>query len=326
MSGIFGKTRTKLARIVFPEGHHPKIQHAAQILREDGICEPILLGPVTALRASIAEQRLDGLDGATVIDPNESPDYARYVAAFWQQRQRSGVSQEVARKLMRTRNYFASMMVKEGAADGMVTGLTTGYAEAIRPPLEIIKTREGRRAGGVYVVVTKNDFKFFADCTVNADPTAEELAEIAIQASDLARFFDVRPRVAMLSYSSFGSARGPSPRKVARATDLVRAKRPDLEIDGEIQATAASKPDVRTAEFPFSTLKEEANVFVFPNLDAANISYQLLEALGGAEVIGPVLLGMNQPVSVLQQGTSVQSIVNLAAMTALRAQGEQFVF
>jgi malate dehydrogenase (oxaloacetate-decarboxylating)(NADP+) len=326
MSGIYGKARQKLARIVFPEGHHPKIQHAAQILREDGICEPILLGPVTALRAAIAEQRLDGLDGATIVDPNESPDYARYVAAFWEQRQRSGVSYEVARKLLRTRNYFASMMVKTGAADGMVTGLTTGHADAIRPPLEIIKTREGRRAGGVYIVVTKNDFKFLADCTLNADPTAEELAEIALATADLARYFDVKPRVAMLSYSSFGSARGPSPRKVARATELVRQRRPDLEVDGEIQATAATRSEVRTAEFPFSTLKEDANVLVFPSLDAANIAYQLLESIGGAEVIGPVLLGMNQPVSVLQQGTSVQSIVNLAAMTALRAQGEQFTF
>jgi malate dehydrogenase (oxaloacetate-decarboxylating)(NADP+) len=326
MSGIFGKARKKLARIVFPEGNQPKIMHAAQILREDGICEPILLGPVTAIRAAIADQRLDGLDGAAVIDPNESPDYARYVASFWRQRQRSGASQEVARKLLRTRNYFASMMVKEGAADGLVTGLTTPYAEAVRAPLEIIKTRDGRRAGGVYIVVTKDDFKFFADCTMNADPTAEEMADIALATADLAKFFDVKPRVAMLSYSSFGSARGPSPHKVARATELVRERRPDLDVDGEIQATYAARSEVRAHEFPFSTLKEDANVLVFPNLDAANIAYQLLETMGGAEIIGPVLLGMNQPVSVLQLGTSVQSIVNLAAMTALRAQGEQFAF
>jgi malate dehydrogenase (oxaloacetate-decarboxylating)(NADP+) len=326
MSGIFGKTKKKLAKIVFAEGHHPKIQHAAQILREDGICEPILLGPVTALRASIAEQRLEGLDGAAVIDPNESQDYARYVEQFWEMRRRSGVTHEEARKLVRTRNYFASMMVKEGTADGMVTGLTTGYAEAIRAPLSIIKTREGRRAAGVYIVVTKNDFKFFADCTVNADPTSEELAEIAIQTSELAHYFEVTPRVAMLSYSTFGSARGPSPRKVAAATELVRRKRPELQVDGEIQATVATDPDVRVPEFPFTTLKEDANVLVFPNLDAANIAYQLLGSMGGSDIIGPVLLGMNQPVSVLQQGTSVQSIVNLAAMTALRAQGEQFQF
>jgi malate dehydrogenase (oxaloacetate-decarboxylating)(NADP+) len=175
-------------------------------------------------------------------------------------------------------------------------------------------------------VVTKNDFKFFADCTVTADPTSEELAEIAIQTADLARYFDVTPRVAMLSYSSFGSAKGPSPRKVAQATEIVHQRRPDLEVDGEIQATLATTAEVRLNEFPFTQLKEDANVLVFPNLDAANIAYQLLASVGNAEVIGPVLLGMNQPVSVLQMGTSVQSIVNLAAMTALRAQGEQFQF
>lgn len=326
MSTIYGKAKKKLAKIVFAEGHHPKIQHAAQILREDGICEPILLGPVTAIRASIAEQRLDGLDEIQVIDPMESPDYARYVARYWELRQRRGVTFEEARKLVRTRNFFASLMVKDGAADGMVTGLTTQYAEAVRAPLEIIRTKGGRRAAGVYVVVTKNDFKFLADCTVTADPTMEELAEIAIDTADLAKDFDVKPRVAMLSYSTFGSAAGESPRKLARATELVRQRRPDIEIDGEIQATVALAPEVRVPEFPFSTLKEDANVLVFPCLNSANIAYQLLERMGGAEVIGPVLLGMNQPVSVLQMGTSVQSIVNLAAMTALRAQGEQFNF
>ena len=175
-------------------------------------------------------------------------------------------------------------------------------------------------------MVTKNDFKFFADCTVNKDPSAEELAEIALTTADLARYFDVTPRVAMLSYSSFGSADGSSPRKVRDATELVHQRRPELEIDGEIQVTPALNAETRVPEFPFSKLKENANVFVFPNLDSANIAYQLLEAMGGAEVIGPVLLGMHKPVNVLQMGTSVQSIVNLAAITALRAQGDEFLF
>jgi malate dehydrogenase (oxaloacetate-decarboxylating)(NADP+) len=261
----------------------------------------------------------------TIIDPPESEDYNRYVSRFWELRQRRGMTYEEALRRMRQRNYYGALMVHEGAADGMVTGLTTGYADAIHAPLEVIHTQPGRRAAGVYIVVTRNDFKFFADTTVNVDPTADELAEIAVATADLARYFDVKPRVAMLSYSSFGNSKGPSPAKVRRATELVRKLRPDLEVDGEVQADIALSMEVRKVEFPFSTLRDDANVFVFPNLDAANIAYQLLEGIAGAELIGPVLLGMNKPVNVLQMGTSVHSIVNLAAMTALRAQ-EGFSF
>jgi malate dehydrogenase (oxaloacetate-decarboxylating)(NADP+) len=326
MGSVFTKAKKKLVKIVFPEGHHPKIQQAAEILREEAICEPILLGPVDQIRKSLADQRLDELDGITIINPEESADYTRYVSRYWELRQRRGVTYEEARRRMRLRAYFATTMLEQGAADGLVTGLTTGYADAVRPALEVIGTRAGKRAAGVYIVVTKNDFKFFADCTVNIDPSAEEMAEIALNTADLARYFDVVPHVAMLSYSSFGSAGGSSPRKVREATEIARQRRPDLEIDGEIQVTPATHADVRVPEFPFSALKEDANVFVFPNLDAANIAYQMLEAMGGAEVIGPVLLGMHKPVNVLQMGTSVQSIVNLAAITALRAQGDQFLF
>ena len=326
MGSVFTKAKKKLAKIVFPEGHHPKIQQAAEILREEAICEPILLGPVDQIKKSIHDQRLDDLEGITIINPEDSADYSRYVSRLWELRQRRGVTYEEARRRVRLRSYYATIMVEQGAADGLVTGLTTGYADAVRPALEVIGTRVGQRAAGVYIVVTKNDFKFFADCTVNIDPSAEAMAEIALATSDLARYFDVVPRVAMLSYSSFGSAGGESPRKVREATQIARQRRPELEIDGEIQVTPATHSDVRVPEFPFSALKEDANVFVFPNLDAANIAYQMLEAMGGAEVIGPVLLGMHKPVNVLQMGTSVQSIVNLAAITALRAQGEQFMF
>ncbi len=326
MSAVYAKARKKLTRIVFPEGQHEKIQHAAQVLREDGICEPILLGSVAEIRASIQEKRLDDLENVTIIQPEESPDFERYVRELWGLRNRRGVSLEEARRRMRMRNYFGAMMVVQGAADGMVTGLTTGYPDAIRAPLEVIRARSGQLAAGVYIVVTKNDFRFFADCTVNIDPDARQLAEIAVATADLARYFDVKPRVAMLSYSTFGAAKGASPKKVREATELVRQLRPDLEVDGEIQVDIATNAEVRVPEFPFSTLKEDANVFVFPDLDAANITYQMLKAVGAAEVIGPVLLGMEKPVNVLQMGTSVNAIVNLAAITALRAQGEQFMF
>jgi malate dehydrogenase (oxaloacetate-decarboxylating)(NADP+) len=326
MGSILHKAKKKVAKIVFPEGHHPKIQQAAEILREEGICEPVLLGPVEQIRRSITDQRLDDLEGITIINPEESEDYARYVSKFWELRQRRGVTYEDARRKMRIRNYFGSVMLKDGAVDGLVTGLTTTYGDALRPALEVVKTRTGRRAGGVYIIVTKQDFKFFADCTVMIDPSTEELAEIAIATADLARYFDVTPRVAMLSYSSFGSAAGESPEKMRDATEIVRQRRPDLEIDGEIQVDIATSAEVRVPEFPFTTLKEDANVFIFPNLDAANICYQALERIAGAEVIGPVLLGMHRPVNVLQMGCSVQAIVNLAAITALRAQGDQFLF
>ncbi len=327
MGSIFTKAKKKLARIVFPEGHHPKIQQAAEILREEAICEPVLLGPVEAIRRSIADQRLDELDGVTIIDPTESDELiAPYVSRYWELRRRRGVTFEEAKRRMRTRNYFATVMLQMGEVDGLVTGLTTMYADAIRPSLEVIHTRTGKRAAGVYIVVTKHDFKFFADCTVNIEPTADELAEIAINTSELARYFEVTPRVAMLSYSTFGSAGGASPARMREATQLVRQRRPELEVDGEIQVDIATCADVRVPEFPFSTLKDDANVFVFPNLDSANIAYQMLERVGGAEVIGPVLLGMHKPVNVLQMGCSVQAIVNLAAITALRAQGDQFLF
>jgi malate dehydrogenase (oxaloacetate-decarboxylating)(NADP+) len=326
MTGIYTKAKKKLAKIVFVEGHHPKIQQAAQILREDGICEPILLGPVDKVRASIEEHRLDGLSDVSIINPLESEDLNRYVSRLWELRQRRGVTYDEARQFLKQRAYYGSMMLEQGQADGLVTGLTTSYADAIRAPLQIIGTRAGRRAAGVYIVVTKNDFTFFADCTVHVDPTAEEMADIAVTTADLARYFDVKPRVAMLSYATFGGGKGKSPDKVRTATELVRQHEPGLEVDGEIQATIAMSAETRVAEFPFSTLKENANVLIFPNLDSANISYQLLGTIGGAEVIGPVLLGMHKPVNILQMGTSVQSIVNLAAFTALRAQGDQFLF
>jgi malate dehydrogenase (oxaloacetate-decarboxylating)(NADP+) len=198
----------------------------------------------------------------------------------------------------------------------------------VHAPLEIIRTMPGQRAGGIYLVVTRNDFKFFADCTVNAEPTAQELADIAIATADLARSFDVTPRVAFLSYSNYGDgdAAGTSPRRMREAAALARARRPDLELDGELQVDMALLAEERESRAPFSQLKGNANVLVFPSLDAANIAYKLIWRFGGGEVVGPLLLGMNKPVNVLQQNADVASIVNLAAVTALRAQGGEFVF
>jgi malate dehydrogenase (oxaloacetate-decarboxylating)(NADP+) len=321
---VVSRARKKLTRIAFTEGHHPSVQQAAAILREDRICEPVLLGPVEPIRQALAG--VEELKGVQIVDALQSPDVERYVQRLWALRQRHGVTLDDARRRLRTREYFAAVMLELGEVDGLVTGVSTSYAEAIRPSLEVIRTIAGRRAAGVQIVVTKSDFKFFADCTLAIDPSAAEVAEIAIQTAELARYFEVRPRIALLSYSTYGSAAGQAPAKMREAAQLVRQRRPDLEVDGEVQASMALNPDVRRAEFPFSLLREDANVFVFPGLDAANISYQLLERLGGAENIGPVLLGMKRPVNILPTGCSVQQIVNLASLTALRAQGEEFVF
>jgi malate dehydrogenase (oxaloacetate-decarboxylating)(NADP+) len=261
-----------------------------------------------------------------IVDPSESADTQRYIERYWALRQRRGSTKETAGLLLQRRGYYGSLMVELGDADGFVTGLTIPYADAIRPVLEIIKTRPGRRAGGVYLLVTRNDFKLLADCTVNPEPSAEELAEIAIATADLAKYFDITPRVAFLSYSNFGDADGPTPSRMRKAAELARQRRPDLELDGEMQVDAALVKSERDERYPFTQLKGDANVLVFPTLDAANIAYKLLWRFGGAEVVGPLLLGMNKPVNVLQQNADVPAIINLAAVTALRAQGGEFVF
>ena len=323
MSAVFNKAKKKLSRIILDDGEHPRMLQAASILRDEGICEPVLLGHKQEIEEAIAAHGLaDELKGVAIVDAASGAEREVYTDAYWKLRQRRGVNRETAAKRIRRRAYFGAMMVETGAADGMVTGLTQSYPDAIRPLLEIIRTRPGRRAGGVYIVVTRNDFKFFADCTVNPDPTPEALSEIAIATADLARGFDVTPRVAFLSYSNFGDTSDGTAGRMRKALELARKLRPDLEMDGEMQVDAAVVTEEREARYPFSTLGGDANVLVFPSLDAANIAYKLLWRLGGAEVIGPILLGMNKPVNVLQQNAPMQDIVNLAALTALRAQGD----
>ena len=321
MSVVMSKARRKLTRIAFPEGNHPRILRAAQILVDDRICRPVLLGKPDEIRAAGREAGLAAIADLEIVDPVTSGLYGKYAQGLYLLRQRSGMTLAEAAYQMRTRNHFAAMMLNEGLVDGMVTGLTRSYPEAIRPALQIIRTFEGHLAAGTYVVALKQDLKLFADCTVNVDPTAEQLADIALSTAALAREFDLVPRVAMLSYSNFGSGRTGSPAKVRRAVELVRARAPELEIEGEMQLDPAIVESVREQEFPFARLSGEANVLIFPDLNSGNIAYKLLWRLGGAEVIGPVLMGMKKPVNVLQQGASVQDVVNLAAMTAVRAQG-----
>ncbi len=311
-----------MTRIAFPEGNHPRILRAAQQLVEDRICQPVLLGKREEILEQARESHLSAIAEMEIVNPLENSSFLTYAQTFYELRQRAGVSWAEALYRMRQRNTFAAMMLREGVVDGLVTGLMRTYPEAIRPSLEIVRTQEGRRASGTYIVAFKEGLKLFADCTVNAEPDAEELADIAISTAELARAFELTPRIAMLSYSNFGTDRGGSPLKVRSAVDLVRKRRPDLEVEGEMQVDPAVVSSVRESEFPFARLTGDANVLIFPDLNSGNIGYKLLWRLGGAEVIGPVLMGMAKPVNVLQQGASVQDVVNLAAMTAVRAQGE----
>ncbi len=326
MRSVVQKAKAKKTRIVFPEGDVLPVLQACSILASDEICDPILLGPEEKIRKMIAEHRLDELADALVIEPKSSKDFERYAAEYWKMRERKGITERLARQFMERRSTFGSMMIRDGKADGMVLGHTMSYPEAIRPPLQILRTIDGKSAAGVYVVVTKNDVKLFADCTVNPNPSAEELADIAERTAELARYFDLEPRIAMLSYSNFGSSTTESPAKMAKAAQILRERRPDLVVDGEMQVDAALVPEMRGELFPFSSLRESANVLIFPNLDAANISYKLLARMAGAEVIGPILLGMKHAVNVVQLRAGVNEIVNLAAITAIKAQADGFDF
>jgi malate dehydrogenase (oxaloacetate-decarboxylating)(NADP+) len=322
MSVVVSRARRRTTRIAFPEGNHPRILRAAQHLMEQRICRPVLLGKRSEILDLAREAHLTAIADLEIVDPLESEKRAEYAQSFYELRQRAGVSWAEALYRIRQRNTFAAMMLREKVVDGLVTGITRTYPEAIRPSLEILRTQEGRRASGTYIVAFKESLKLFADCTVNADPNADELADIAISTAELAKAFEMHPRIAMLSYSNFGTDRAGSPSKVRQAVELVRKRRPDLEVEGEMQVDPAVVRSVREHEFPFSRLTGDANVLVFPDLNSGNIGYKLLWRLGGAEVIGPVLMGMAAPVNVLQQGASVQDVVNLAAMTAVRAQGE----
>ncbi len=321
MATVFEKARKQRARIALNDGEDLRVLQAAATLKEEGLCEPVLLGEREAIERAITTHRLtDELAGVKIVDPQTGAHADRYAEALWKKRQRRGLTLAESHVRARQRGAFGALMVDAGDADGFVTGLTQSYADAVRPPLEIIGARAGMRACGVYIVITRNDFKFFADCTLAPDPTPEQLAQIASTTADLARYFDVTPRVAFLSYSNFGDIPRESPGKMRRAAELAQKLRPDLEIDGEMQVDVALVSEERDERYAFSKLTDDANVLVFPNLDAANIAYKLLWRFCGAEVIGPLLLGMNKAVNVLQQNAGVEEIVNLAAVAALRAQ------
>ena len=307
-------------RIVFPEGTEEKILRASQIILDEEIAKPILLGARRVIEEKIRMLDLD-LSGVEIVDPADSQKYDEYVTKFYEMRKRKGVTLAGARTAVRDAIDFGMMMVHAGDADGLVAGLTKHYPEAIRPALQIIRATPGTSAiAGLYMLIFKNDVRFITDATVNVDPTAEQLADIAIMAAEKVQSFGITPRIAMLSFSNFGSTRHPSAEKMARAAGLVKQRAKDLLVDGEMMADTAVSPDILQSLYPLSPLKEGANVLVCPNLESANIAYKLLGKLGGAELIGPILLGIRKPVYLLIPGNDVADIVNVTAMAVRDAQ------
>lgn len=307
-------------RIVFPEGHQIKVMNAAQICYEEEITHPILIGDRANI-VEIATAHEISLDGVEIVDPQTDPRTSDYIQAYFEMRQRQGVTLIEAQRTLRNRNYFGAMMVAQGHADGFVSGLTRSYPDTLRPALQVIgPASPSQQIAGAHIVVFPHQVKVFADTTVNIDPTSEILARIAIAAAEMAKFLDITPQVALLSFSNFGSNKPHQATKVKKALDLIQKMDPTLIVDGEIQADIALNPEVRDRLFPFSNLSGEANVLVFPELNSANIGYKLLKELSEAELVGPVLLNMKHPVNILELGCSVRSIVNIAAITAVQAQ------
>ncbi len=324
MRVMINKAKRAPKRIVYPEGYHQAILRACEVILEEGIAHPILLGNREEIEQKISEFGLDIKKDVEIVDPKTFPKFNDYAEEFCRIRQRKGVTMREAKKFMLQRIYFGSMMVHKGDADGLVSGLSQHYPETIRPALQVIQIRDGvRKVAGLYVMCVKGEIYFFADATVNIEPSAEDLAEIAILVAKEARRFEVEPRVAMLSFSNFGGTRHPLAEKVQRAVEIVKIREPNLLIDGEMQADVAVVPEILDKNYPFSTLKGKggANVLIFPDLQSGNIAYKLMQRLGGAEAIGPILLGMRKPVHVLQIGSMNEiDVLNMTAIAVVDAQ------
>ncbi len=320
MRMIINKAKSDPRSIVFPEGNNEKILRAAKELVEEGIAKPILIGDKKAIEQTMSELNIE-LD-VPIIDPTQSELTEKYAQDLYSLRQRKGLTLSESGRILRrkSRTHFGSMMVRMGDADALLGGIDTHYPETIRPALEVVGKQQGLSSvHGLYMMVFKNDVYFLADTTVTIDPTAEELAETAILAAEKVRMLDIEPRVAMLSFSNFGSVNHPQTKKVKRAVEIVKERAPDLIVEGEMQADTAVVPELLEG-FTFSKLKSNANVLIFPDLNSGNICYKLLHHLGGAEAIGPILMGMNKPVHVLQRGDSVDDIVKMAAIAVVDAQ------
>ena len=318
MRTIFNKARGAPKRIVFAEGEEAKIIRAAAEITAQGIGEPILLGEAEVIQKTIAELGLEY--EPKVINPRESARSEMYARVLFKHRQRKGITFPEAREFARRNNHFGLLMVQSGDADAFISGLTTNYVEALQPAFQVIGTRpDVRRAAALFIMIVKDRVSFFADCAVNIEPSAEDLADIAELSAEVATSFDIKTRIAMLSFSNFGSVDHPGPRTVAKAVEILNKRAPHLQVDGEMAADTAVMPEMIEQFYSFSRVRE-ANVLIFPDLNSANTSYKLMQRVGGAEAIGPVLMGMNKVVHILLPSHDVRDIVNMAAIAVVDAQ------
>lgn len=325
MRALTVKAKGDPKRVVFAEADNYKILKAAQIVKEEGIAIPILLGDIEKIHALIEEHQLE-LSDVQMFDPRvEDKMVAEYAALFFEKRKRRGVTEYEAKKAMRDRNHFGAMMLDQGDGDALISGLTKNYPLTIRPALQIIGTEaDTSKVAGMYLMLTKQGPIFLADTTVNIDPNVEELVEITKLVAKSVNKFNISPRIAMLSYSNFGNSETPNPMKVRKAVEILHQQHPELIVDGEMQANFALNPALLKDNFPFSTLNgAPANTLIFPNLDAGNAAYKILQEIGGAEAVGPILIGMKKPVHILQLGSSVREIVNMVTIAVVDAQSKE---
>jgi len=311
-------------KVVFAEAEHYKILKAAQQVKDDGIAEPILLGRKQKILDLIEDFSIE-FDDVTIIDPKDIKQETQrheYGDLFWEKRKRKGITQFEARKLMRERNYYGSMMVEMGDADALISGITRNYRATIKPALEVIGREDGvSKVAGMYIMRTKKGTLFLADTTINLDPTAEEIADLSAMIAKKVKQFKVKPRVALLSYSNFGSTRTKDSKKMAKAAEILKEEYPNLVVDGEIQGDFALDTEKMQRIFPFSPLAEEsANTLIFPNLNAGNMAYKLIQEIAEVDSIGPVLVGMKKPVHILQLGCTVREIINMVTLSVVDAQ------
>ncbi|MEJ2040263.1 MAG: phosphate acyltransferase [Desulfosarcinaceae bacterium] len=323
MRKIMIRAQQNPLRIVLPEGTHPVIIRAAHQARREGIAQPVLLGNPNEIK-TLADSLQISLEGMEIMDPQHNPHLENFVAKLYGLRQRKGWSITETRRQLQNRYVFGAMLVREGLVDGQVHGIAQSYPNAIRPVLQVIPKRpDVDKVSGLYLMISKNRTLLFADTTVIIRPTAEELAEVAILSSEMARFFDMKPRVAMLSFSNFGSVRHPEADKVIEALQIARARRPDLVIDGEMQADTAIVDSLLSEMYPFNRLGKAANVLIFPDLISGNVAFKLADRLGGARAVGPLLMGLSKTFNVLQRNTDMENVVNVIAITVAQAQNSK---
>ena len=302
---------------IFPEGESSKVLKALHTILTENIIEPILLGDKKIIQSRIKSLELDLLKKVPIFRPRTHPQFKKYVEAFYEKRQRKGITKDEAERLISNPYYFAAMAVKLEDADAFVSGATQNYADCLRPILQIIGSGKKSLASGLNIILIEGKILFFSDTTVNINPSAEEIAKIALQASEVAKYFNVKPRIAMLSFSNF-TAKKENPQKMKRSCEILTQEDPSLIVDGEMQADTAVNPEILKHIFPFTKLNEGANIFIFPNLDSGNIAYKLVQQLAKGEVLGPLLLGIRKPCNIVQRTGNVQDFINMIVLTSLQ--------